>query len=603
MSIVNIAAYKFVPLERLPERREELKEFTRDLSLKGTILLTPEGINLFLAGERKCIDAFLAHLRQWPGLEELEVKESLSDDQPFERMLVKIKQEIICFGIEGIEPRTYTSRKLPARELREWLAAGRDVTLYDVRNDYEVEVGTFAGAVPAGIDHFRHFPDAVSRLPEELKDRPIVMFCTGGIRCEKAGPFMEHAGFRDIYQLEGGILKYFEECGGDFYDGDCFVFDKRVALNPQLEESTTVQCYACLAPVLPMEQRSRFYNPPHSCPHCYKSPEQEVRALCDRREAAIRRVSEPLPGSTPYDNVRPISIPLRLDRRPLLEALCELYSHVPESEWLDLFAKGQIVHKGHPVQPDRIVRAGERFGRLFPALSEPAVNVDIGMLYEDNQLIVLNKPAPLPMHPCGRFNRNSLEWILHQVYAPAKPRPAHRLDANTTGVVVFTKSRGIAAKVQPQFERGEVRKTYLAHVQGNVTADGLQLQPGVQFRCDAPISRDSQDHGGRVIADDGLPSATEFQVLSVLSDGTAILVVNPLTGRTNQIRVHLWHLGLPIVGDPLYLAGQKLGDEQTVSREAPPLHLHAWKLELNHPTTGDRMKFEAPVPAWAATAH
>lgn len=596
---VNVAAYRFVRLEDPAALRGELRELCVQHALKGTILLAPEGINLFLAGRRPAVDALLARLRQLPGLADLEVKESLSEDQPFERLLVKVKREIIAFGDPEIAPQEYTSRKLPPRELRQWLAEQRDVLLYDVRNDYEVKVGTFAGAIPAGIDHFRDFPRAVERLPAEYRDKPVVMFCTGGIRCEKAGPYMERAGFRNIYQLEGGILKYFEECGGDFFQGDCFVFDKRVALDPQLQETATTQCYACLAPVTPEEQQQPEYDPPHSCPHCYRTPLQRMHALCEQREAEFARVSNPLPGSLPYDNIRPISIPLRLDRATLIDALCALFGHVSRDEWLQLISQGLIVHKGQRVQPERIVRAGERYGRLFPGLIEPPVNVEVGWLYEDDSLIVLAKPAPLPMHPCGRFNRNSLEWMLHEVYRPFKPRPAHRLDANTTGVVVFTKSRSIASRLQPQFENGGVSKTYLARVKPSPEAELALTTVGQQFSCSAPISRDSQQHGGRVICETGLPAHTDFIVRQLCSDGTVLLEVQPRTGRTNQIRVHLWHLGWPICGDPLYLPEGALGAEQTLGCDAPPLMLHAWKVGFQHPRTGAPLEFTAPPPAWA----
>jgi len=220
-AIVNVAAYLFTPLNRLPERREELRTLCRTRQLKGTILLAPEGINLFVAGSREGIDTLLAHLRSDPLMAKLETKESLSDRQPFRRLLVKLKKEIIAFGIESVAPASSTSKKLPAKQLKAWLDEGRQLTLLDTRNDYEVDIGTFRNALPIGVDHFRDFPAAVRKLPEEMKNQPIVMFCTGGIRCEKAGPFMEQEGFREVYQLEGGILKYFEECGGDHYDGDC----------------------------------------------------------------------------------------------------------------------------------------------------------------------------------------------------------------------------------------------------------------------------------------------------------------------------------------------------------------------------------------------
>jgi predicted sulfurtransferase len=233
--IVNIAAYKFTPLDDLPQRREALRELTRRLGLKGTILLSPEGINFFLAGARAAVDAFAAELQADPLIGALDIKESYTERQPFGRMLVKLKREIIAFGVEGIDPSRRTSPKLPAKQLKQWLDEGRPITLLDVRNDYEVALGTFTGAEPIGVAHFRDFPKAVDALPDDREDETVVMFCTGGIRCEKAGPYMERAGFKNVFQLEGGILKYFEECGAAHYTGECFVFDDRVAVDGALQ--------------------------------------------------------------------------------------------------------------------------------------------------------------------------------------------------------------------------------------------------------------------------------------------------------------------------------------------------------------------------------
>ena len=188
--IVNIAAYKFVELDQLSERRERIREVAGQLSLKGTVLLSEEGINIFVAGTRAAVDQFLAELTSDSRLGDLPVKESLSERQPFTRMLVKIKSEIISFSVDGIDPRQRTSPKLPPAELKQWLDEGRPVHLLDTRNDYEVEVGTFKSAHVLGIDHFREFPEAVRSLPEEMKDEPVVMFCTGGIRCEKTSAFI-----------------------------------------------------------------------------------------------------------------------------------------------------------------------------------------------------------------------------------------------------------------------------------------------------------------------------------------------------------------------------------------------------------------------------
>lgn len=233
-AFINISAYKFTPLENLPALRERILSAATAHGLKGTVLLSPEGINLFVAGGSEAIAAFVGLLRTIGGLEDLTPKESVSASQPFGRMFVKIKREIIAFGIEGIDPARRPSPKLAPQTLKQWLDEGRPVTLLDTRNDYEVQLGTFRGAVPAGIGRFRDFPAAVRQLPAEMKQQPIVMFCTGGIRCEKAGPFMEREGFSQVFQLDGGILKYFEHCGNAHYEGECFVFDERVGVDAAL---------------------------------------------------------------------------------------------------------------------------------------------------------------------------------------------------------------------------------------------------------------------------------------------------------------------------------------------------------------------------------
>jgi UPF0176 protein len=247
--------------------------------------------------------------------------------------------------------------------------------------------------------------------------------------------------------------------------------------------------------------------------------------------------------------------------------------------------------KHEPVAGSQPVRAGERYLHKFPGVVEPDVNGDIEILHEDEALIVVNKPAPLPMHAAGRFNRNTLQYILNEVYYPEKPRQAHRLDANTTGVVLLTRSRRFAAMLQPQFARGEVEKVYLVRVQGHPRED--------RFDCHAPISAEPGELGTRRIdAEAGLPSCTEFAVLERCPDGTTLLEARPLTGRTNQIRVHLWHLGFPVCGDAVYLAGKKLGDTQTLAVEAGPLCLHSWRVNFRHPLMQERITFTAPLPSW-----
>jgi UPF0176 protein len=236
-SVTNISAYSFTPLENLPGLKATLLAQAVALELKGTVLLSREGINLFVAGPRRAVDSFVAILRKIPGLAGLAPKYSESPRPPFGRMRVKIKKEIIAFGVPTIDPARRPAPRVSPRELKQWLDEGKPVTLLDTRNTYEIERGTFRGAVAPGIRHFRDFPRMARQLPETLKTARVVTFCTGGIRCEKAAPFLATEGFREVYQLDGGILKYFEECGGAHFEGECFVFDERVTLDEQLRPS------------------------------------------------------------------------------------------------------------------------------------------------------------------------------------------------------------------------------------------------------------------------------------------------------------------------------------------------------------------------------
>lgn len=586
-SFLNIAAYKFVPLEDLKSLRERLLVSCREWGLKGTILLSPEGINLFVAGEAGSVENLLTLLRSLPGLEDLTPKFSESATPPFTRMLVRIKKEIIAFGVEGIDPAKRTSPKLAPATLKAWLDEGREVTLLDTRNDYEVKLGTFRGAHTLDIAHFRQFPEAVKTLPESWKERPVVMFCTGGIRCEKAGPLMEREGFRSVFQLDGGILKYFEECGGVHYDGECFVFDHRVGVDPALRETESALCFACQTPLKPEEVDDPRYVPGQSCPYCLVEGREVLSRRIAEREEALRRAATPLPGSVPWTNRRPVRVPAESDGRTLLEMLSGLFPHVPKARWRALLEQGLITGPaGQTVEPSRLVRSGERYERLIPNDVEPEVNAAIRILHEDEALLVVNKPAPLPMHAAGRFHRNTLQFLLQAVYAPQKPRSLHRLDAATTGVVVFARTRFFAKQLQPQFEVGGVEKIYLARVHGHPRED--------TFCCTLPVGAGPGVRLGD--ADAGQPAETRFRVLRRETDGTALVEARPQTGRTNQIRLHLWHLGHPVCGDPVYRPDGVADEVMAPTPDDPPLLLHAWKVTLSHPLSGERMTFAAPVP-------
>ncbi|MBX7158452.1 MAG: sulfurtransferase [Verrucomicrobiae bacterium] len=594
--ITNIAAYQFATLADLKPLRERLLAQCKAWKLKGTILLSPEGINLFVAGEKMPIEQLLTLLRAIPGLEKLTPKYSESDHQPFTRMLVRLKKEIIAFGVQSINPAQHTSPKLSAQTLKQWLDEGKPITLLDTRNDYEVKLGTFKGARSLDLDHFRNFPQAVQKSLTDLKNdkeqKPIVMFCTGGIRCEKAGAFMEREGFSNIYQLDGGILKYFEECGGEHYEGECFVFDQRVGVDPALRETESIQCYVCQAPLNPNDQKDERFIPGKSCPYCFAATQEQKTKVLAKRHEAIRHATTPLPGSQPYENHRPLMISSAHDGKTLLDCYCDIFSHISREEWSQRFTKNLFQNEnGYLVTSNHVVKTGEKYIQIFPENTEPDINPNIEILHEDEAILVINKPAPLPVHPSGRFNRNTLQYILHQAYAPQKPQPAHRLDANTTGLIVCTRTRHFAKLLQPQFERGKVEKTYLARVQG---------QPAKEFFiCEAPISFEPTQLGARIIDEShGLPARTEFKVLQRFPNKTTLIEVKPITGRTNQIRLHLWHMGFPICGDPTYLPNQKLGEIQTLTINDPPLCLHAWKISFNHPLHNNRVVFETPLPNW-----
>ena len=265
---LNIAGYKFVVLPDRDALRQPLKQQCDELGLRGTILLSFEGINIFIAGPEENINAFRTSLLNDERFADIEFKQSYSEHQPFNRMNVRLKNEIISVGLPNFDRIEPVDGRIRPKELHERLLNDDDLVLLDTRNTYETRLGTFRNAIELDLDTFRSFPEAVAKLGEEYKDKEIVMFCTGGVRCEKASVIMKDAGFTNIKQLEGGILGYFEQVGGDYWDGECFVFDKRVALLPNLTETGTTICFACREPLTPKEQLHPAYVPGESCSYC-----------------------------------------------------------------------------------------------------------------------------------------------------------------------------------------------------------------------------------------------------------------------------------------------------------------------------------------------
>ena len=270
LDVLNIAGYKFEPLNDVEVLVPEFQSVCDDLDLKGSVYLSPNGINFSLAGSEEAIQQYLYFMEQDKRFLDIPLKKTYSETQPFRRMKVRPKKEIISLGRDDINPRELTGEYVTPKELFAMYENNEDVIVLDTRNEYETRVGLFENAVDLQLDTFRDFPDAIEQLPEEYKDKQIVMYCTGGIRCEKASAVMLKAGFSDVKQLEGGVLDYFKETGGKYWNGDCFVFDERVALDTDLNETEYIYCYICREPLSAEEKASPDFKINEYCPYCIK---------------------------------------------------------------------------------------------------------------------------------------------------------------------------------------------------------------------------------------------------------------------------------------------------------------------------------------------
>ena len=269
-SVVNIAGYKFEPLENPVDLVRMYQRKCDELELKGTMLISKNGINFSLAGTQQATDTIIAFLEEDNRFLNIPLKVTYSETQPFRRMKVRLKKEIISLGRKDINPRELTGERISPQDLKNLLDNKEDVLVLDTRNEYETRVGKFENAIDLNLDTFRDFPKAIESLPEEYKDKQIVMYCTGGIRCEKASAVMMKAGFADVKQLEGGVLDYFKETGGAYWEGDCFVFDERVALDTDLNETDYIYCYICREPLSAEEKASPDFKINEYCPYCVK---------------------------------------------------------------------------------------------------------------------------------------------------------------------------------------------------------------------------------------------------------------------------------------------------------------------------------------------
>ena len=287
--VVVCALYKFVSLPDYADLREPLLNCMLEHEVRGTLLLAHEGINGTIAGSREGIDAVLDHIRQDERLAKLDTKESYDDEQPFYRTKVKLKKEIVTMGVEGIDPRRTVGTYVKPQEWND-LISDPEVLLIDTRNDYEVEIGTFEGAVNPDTKTFREFPEYVKENLDPEKHKKVAMFCTGGIRCEKSTAYLKEQGFDEVYHLEGGILKYLEEVSADNskWQGECFVFDNRVTVNHELKKGEFDQCHACRRPIREEDKQSPHYEPGISCHQCYDQLTDDQKKRFAERQKQIQ---------------------------------------------------------------------------------------------------------------------------------------------------------------------------------------------------------------------------------------------------------------------------------------------------------------------------
>lgn len=288
-SIVVAALYKFVSLTDFAEIKAPLLAVCNENGIKGTLLLAAEGINGTVSGSREGIDALLAWLKNDPRLADLEHKESYTDELPFLRMKVKLKKEIVTIGIPEVSPTKTVGTYVRGKD---WdaLLDDPDVVVIDTRNEYEYAVGTFENAVNPHTETFREFPEYVRQNLDPKKNKKVAMFCTGGIRCEKASSFMLEEGFEEVFHLEGGILKYLEEVPADEqkWQGECFVFDERVTVDSELNQGKYQMCHACRMPITVEDQQRPEFEAGVSCHHCIDKRSEAQKAAAREREKQMQ---------------------------------------------------------------------------------------------------------------------------------------------------------------------------------------------------------------------------------------------------------------------------------------------------------------------------
>lgn len=283
------ALYQFAPLSDYKEIQPPLQKLCDEHGVKGTLLLAEEGINGTIAGTRQGIDSVVSFIRSHPLLNNLEYKESFAKEMPFHRMKVRLKKEIVTLGVPGISPTKKVGTYVEATEWNE-LIQDPDVIVIDTRNEYEYHMGSFKGAINPETRTFSQFPKFVQENCDVTRHKKVAMFCTGGIRCEKASSYMLEQGFKEVYHLKGGILKYLEEVeeAESLWQGECFVFDERVGVKHKLELGDYESCRSCRFPVSPKDKLSPEYEEGVTCPHCYDTITEARKKRAQARHFQVK---------------------------------------------------------------------------------------------------------------------------------------------------------------------------------------------------------------------------------------------------------------------------------------------------------------------------
>ena len=283
------ALYKFVRLDDFEEIQDPLKLFLESLNIRGTLLLAKEGINGTISGDKDNILKAIDHLQSDRRFRELEIKYSYSKKPPFKRLKVKLKKEIVTLGVSDIDPKNSNGTYVKPSDWNE-LINDPDVILIDTRNNYEFEIGSFRGSINPHTETFREFPSYTKNNLEKYRDKKIAMFCTGGIRCEKSTAYLKSKGFKNVFHLQGGILKYLEEVNEEesLWEGECFVFDDRVAVKHNLELGKYDQCHACRFPITEDDKMHPHYEKGASCPRCYGTKDSSQVSRYREREKQIK---------------------------------------------------------------------------------------------------------------------------------------------------------------------------------------------------------------------------------------------------------------------------------------------------------------------------